>query len=93
MRGLSQKRPFPGIGGLDAQFLCRPFRLVQALIFGVPAESLGLFFGHCVPGLVVLVGFCLVILVLITVGFGTLGGRSVVVASLPGRGSQPRRDY
>ena len=37
---LSLKRPFFGIGGLGAQFQCRLFRVVQALIFGVLAGSL-----------------------------------------------------
>ena len=64
------------------------FRLVQALIFVVPAGSLGLFSGHCVLFLVVVVDTCLVILVLITAGFGTLVGRSVVMVSLPGRENQ-----
>ena len=44
------ERPSPGIGGLDAQFQCRLFRLVQALIFGVPAGSLGPFQGTLLPG-------------------------------------------
>ena len=38
-RGLSWKRPFLGIGGLDVKFQCRLFRLVQALIFGVRGHS------------------------------------------------------
>ena len=44
VRDWSLRRPFPGIADLDAQFQCRLFRLVQALIFGVRAG--GLFFGN-----------------------------------------------
>ena len=51
VRGWSWRRPFSGIGGLDAQFQCRLFRVVQALIFGVPAGSLGALFGlRALPG-------------------------------------------
>ena len=60
-----------------------PVPLVQALIFGDLADFLELCFGGfgtCLLGYGVLF---LVILVLITVGFGTLGGRGVVMVLLP----------
>ena len=61
-----------------------PFGLVQALIFGVLVSFLGLcfvVFGTCRSGF----GFLfLVLLVLITVGFGTLGGSGVVTVLFPG---------
>ena len=62
---------FLSIGGLDVQFQCRLFLLVQALIFGAPVGFWVLFFVLCVCYLVVLVGFSLV--------FGILGGRSAVM--------------
>ena len=43
--------------------------------------------------LAVFVGSSLVILVPITVGFGTLGGKSVVMALLPGLVSRPRKVF
>ena len=48
-----------GIGGLDAQFRCRLFRLVQALIFGVRVGFWEpfFFFALCVLCLVELAGF------------------------------------
>ena len=92
-RGGSWRRPFPSVGGLGAQFQCRLFRLVQAPFFGVPAGTSGAFSGHSVLCLVVFVGFCLATLVLITAGFDTLGGRSVVMVSLPGLVNRPRRVF
>ena len=44
VRGWSLRRLSSGIGGLDAQFQCRLFRLVQALIFGVRVGSCGALF-------------------------------------------------
>ena len=85
------EKAVPRYRSLGAQFQCRMFRLVQALIFGVRAGSLEPFSGHCVLCLVVLAGLCLAILVLITAGFGTLDGRSVVMVSLLGREHQLRR--
>ena len=77
---------FFATGGLGAQFLCRLFHLVQVLIFGAHVGSLG----PCVVLFLVCRevcrGFCLVQLVRTLVGFGILGGRSVVMASLLGRG-------
>ena len=84
MKGWNWKRLFLDTAGLVAQFQCRLFLLVQALIFGVLVGFLGLcfeVFGTCRSGFGVLF---LVILVLITVGFGTLGGSGVVTVLLPG---------
>ena len=41
-RGCLWRRLSLGIFGMDVQFQCRLFRLVQALIFGAPVVSLGL---------------------------------------------------
>ena len=74
---LELEKAFLDTAGLVAQFQCRLFLLVQALIFGVQVGFLGLcfeVFGTCRSGFGVLF---LVILVLITVGFGTLGGSGV----------------
>ena len=57
---------------------------VQALIFGDLAGTLGLYFVLLLLYLMVFVGLFLVMLVQITVGFGTLGGKGVVMASPPG---------
>ena len=75
---------FLGIGGLDVQFQCRLFLLVQALIFGAPVGFLEPSFVHCVCCLVVLVGFSLGILGLIMVPFDTLVGKSAVMVLRPG---------
>ena len=75
---------FLGIGGLDVQFQCRLFLLVQALIFGAPVGFLEPSFVHCVCCLVVLVGFSLGILGLIMVAFDTLVGKSAVMVLRPG---------
>ena len=77
VKGLSWRRPFSGIFGLDAQFQCRLFRLVQALIFGVRVDFLGHFFVLCVLCLVELAGSSHVILA----GLGMLVGRSVGMVS------------
>ena len=82
VRCLSQKRPFSGIGGLDVQFQCRLFRLVQALIFGIRAGSQRRFFALCVLCLVGLASSSL----LITAGSGILGGKSVDMVSRLGLG-------
>ena len=84
MRGFSWRRLFLGTAGLVAQFPCRLFLLVQALIFGVLVGFLELcfeVFGTCRSGFGVLF---LVMLVLITVGVGTLGGSGVDTVLLPG---------
>ena len=79
VRGFSWRRLFPGIVDLVAQFQCRLFLLVQALIFGVPAGLLVLCFGVFGTCLLVFGVLFLVLLVLITVGCGVLGGRGVVM--------------
>ena len=61
-RGLSWKRAIPGIGGMDVQFQCRLFRLVQELTFGVRVGFWERFFALCVLCLVELVGSSLVML-------------------------------
>ena len=68
---LELRRLFLGTASLVAQFQCRLFLLVQALIFGVPVPF---DFGD----------LFLVILVLITVGCGILCGSGVVMVLLPG---------
>ena len=74
-----------------AQFQCRLFRLVQALIFGALVGILVRCFVLLLVCLAVFEGSFLVILVLITAGFGSLGRRSVVMALLPGPVSRPRK--
>ena len=68
VRGFSLKRLFFGVRGLVAQFQCRLFLLVQALIF----DDLVIFLVLCcvryVFCLVVWAGFFLVLLVPITAG-------------------------
>ena len=75
---------FLGIGGLDVQFQCRLFLLVQALIFGAPVGFLEAIFRALRMCLVVLVGFSLGILGLIMVAFDTLVGKSAVMVLRPG---------
>ena len=75
---------FLSLVGLDVQFQCRLFLLVQALIFGVLVGSWVLFFVLYVYCLVALVGFFLEILVLIIAVFGTLVGISAVMVFRPG---------
>ena len=84
VRGWFWKRLFLGTAGRVAQFQCRLFLLVQALMFGDPAGIFVRYFVLLLVCLAVFVGSFLVILVLITAGFGTLGGRSVVIALHPG---------
>ena len=74
---------FLGIGGLDVQFQCRLFLLVQALIFGAPVGFWGPSFVLYVCCLVALVGFSLGILALIMVVFDTLVGKSAVMVLRP----------
>ena len=74
---------FLGIGGLDVQFQCRLFLLVQALIFGAPVGFWEPSFVLYVCCLVALVGFFLWILGLIMVVFVTLVGRSAVMVLRP----------
>ena len=66
---------FLGIGGLDVQFQCRLFLLVQALIFGVPVGFWVPSFVLYVCCLVALGGFSLGILGLIMVVFDMLVGK------------------
>ena len=89
VRGLFWRKLFTGFGDLGAQRQCRLFRLVQALIFGDAAGSLGPFSGGFVLCVVVSVGLCLAILVPITTGIGTLVGRSAVMDLLPGGENRP----
>ena len=75
MRGLNWRKLIQDTVGLVAQFQCRLFLLVQALILAILQISWEFCFGA--SGLAFL-GFgvlFLVILVLITVGIGTLGGK------------------
>ena len=87
------RRQFPGTVGQVAQFQCWLFLLVQALIFGDLAGTLVRYFVLLLHCLVVFVGSSLVRLVPITVGFGTLGGKGVVMASLPGLVNRLRRVF
>ena len=72
-----RKRLILAICGQDAQFQCRLFLVVQALIFGAPC---------CLEGWVDL---CPALLVLTTVGFVILVGRRVVKVSLQVLGKVP----
>ena len=72
MSGFLLRKLFLSVGGLDVQFQCRLFPLVQALIFGVLVGFLEPFFVSFLYCLVVLAGFFLGGLVLIIVAFGTL---------------------
>ena len=90
VRGWIWRRMFPSTPGQVAQFQCRLFLLVQALIFGDHAGILVRYFVLLLVCLVVFVGSSLVKWVPIPVRFGTLGGKSVVMASLPGLVSRPR---
>ena len=66
------------IGGLDVQFQCRLFLLVQVLIFGGPVGFWELFFVLYVYCQVVFVGLSLEVLGLIMVVLDILVGRSAV---------------
>ena len=79
MRSLSWRRLFLGIVDLVAQFQCRLFLLVQALILGVPVGLFVLCFGAFGTCLLVFGVLFLVMLVLITEGCGTVGGNGVVM--------------
>ena len=84
VRGLNWRRLFLGTAGLVAQFQCRLFLVVPALIFGVPVGlSVHCFgvFGICLLDFGILF---LVILVLIIVGCDILDGNGVVMVLLPG---------
>ena len=74
VRSFSLKRLFLDARGLIAQFQCRLFLLVQALIFGDLVGFLVLCSVLYVFCLVVWAGFFLVLLVPITVGYGILVG-------------------
>ena len=74
VRGFSLRRLFLVVGGLIAEFQCRLFLLVQALIFGDLVSFLVQCCVRYVLCLVALAGFFLVLLVPTIVGYGTLGG-------------------
>ena len=93
VRGWTWRRPFPGAVGQVAQFQCRLFLLVQALIFGDLAGTLVRCFVLLLHCLEVFEGSSLVELVPITVGFGTLGEKGVVMASPPGLVNRLRRVF
>ena len=82
MRGSLLKRLLLVILDLGAQFQCRLFLLVQALIFGALAVFLELSCGLFVYFLVVWAGLFLARLALIIVVYDILVGRSVVMGSL-----------
>ena len=90
VRGWIWRRLFPGTVGRVAQFQCPLFFLVQALIFGDLAGKLERYFVLLLVCLAVFADSFRVILVPITAGFGTLGGKSVVMALHPGLESRPR---
>ena len=83
MRGFSLRRLSLVVGGLIAQFQCRLFLLVQALIFGDLVSFLVQCCVRYVLCLVALAGFFLVLLVPTIVGYGTLVGLSLVMVTLP----------
>ena len=84
VRGLNWRRLFLGTAGLVAQFQCRLFLVVQALIFGVPVGLLVHCFGVFGICLLDIGDLFLVMLVLITVGCGKMGGSGVVMVLHPG---------
>ena len=92
-RGFSWRRLLPGIGGLDGQFQCRLFHLVQALFLAFVQVHWVRFFELCVLCLVVLAGSSRAMLVVINAGSGTLGGKSAVMVSRLGPGNLPRRVF
>ena len=63
----SWRRPSNVIDGLDVQFQCPLFLLVQALIFGVLVGLKVAYWEHCVLSQEAWEGSCLVVLELITV--------------------------
>ena len=81
---LQFERLFLGVRELIAQFQCRLFLLVQALIFGDLVSFLVLCCVRYVVCLVVWVRFFLLLLVPITAGYGISVGLSLVMVSLPG---------
>ena len=74
---LSLERLILNIFGQGVQYQCRLFLLVQALIFGVPVVSSVLCCGLFVCCLVGFGGLFRALLVPITAGFGTLGGKTL----------------
>ena len=85
VRGWIWRRLFTGTVERVAQFQCRLFLLVQALILGDLAGTSGRYFVRLLLYLEgVSVGLFLVMLVQITVGFGRLGEKGVVMALPPG---------
>ena len=94
VKGQFWKRLFLGAVERVAQFQSRLFFfLVQALIFCDLVGILVRCFVLLLVCLAVFVGSFLVIWVLITAGFGTLGGRSVDMALLPGLVSRARKVF
>ena len=83
VRGFSLRRLFLVVGGLIAQFQCRLFLLVPALIIGDLVSFLVQCCVRYVLCLVALAGFFLVLLVPTIVGYGILVGLSLVMVSLP----------
>ena len=83
VKGFSLRKLFLAVRWLIAQFQCRLFLLVQALIFGDLVRFLVQCCVRYVLCLVALAGFFLVLLVPTIVGYGTLVGLSLVTASLP----------
>ena len=81
VRGFSLRRLFLDVRGLIAQFQCRLFLLVQALILGDLASFLVPCFVRCVLCPVALAGLSLVVLALTTVGLGMLVGKNLVMVS------------
>ena len=84
MRGCLWKRLILVTSAQDAQFQCRLFRLVQALIFGVHVVILVLFCGLFACYLGGWRGVSPALLVLITADSVTLGGRGVAMVLLLG---------
>ena len=86
VRGWCLKLLFRLEGGEGAQFQCRLFLWVQALILGARACSLVVSFEFCVVCLGAWLGFCLVVLGRIIVACGMLAGKNVVMDLLLGLG-------
>ena len=89
-RGFFWRTLFLVISGLGAQFQCRLFLLVHALIFGAPAGSLVECSGLWVLCLEGMAGLRLAILEPFIVDWGTLAGKSALMGSLLGLGKPPQ---
>ena len=84
VRAFRSKRLFLAVRGLIAQFQCRLFLVVQALILG---DLVSFLVPCCVRYVLCPVawpGLSLVILALITVGLGILAGKNLVMVLLQG---------